>query len=773
MPIRIVCNNPACHKKLKVPEQLVGKRIKCPACGTAQLADGDAPFPQAHYPAPLVETPEQLVKGKPLSVWLSLLDSPEASTCRQALWAIGQFGTAAKAAVPRLLDLLRGRDRSSQSSAASALGEIGPDAASAVPFLIRMLADSDKYYRQNAIKSLGQIGSSANDAVPALIPLLKNDELRWHVAGALGGIGPVAKAAILALIEALKEGECDRHEKAVEALARIGQEAVSPLIYALSNSDSRVRFGAADALGQIRTAAKSALATLTKALQDKVLLVRRESALALWRIGQRADLAVPVLIEALQAKQDTVFVTERWSFQGFWIVRARAADGLAEIGVHAQPAIPALLEALKDSEFCIRCAAAKAIGKISGGSKAVVNTLIRALRDEKSDVIEKATEALGEIGPRAKAALPELRRVLKTQHSSSDPELYMKVAEALWRIEPGSNLELSVFNNGLREGYLTFIRRAAAEIVGHFGADATQLIPALSELLNDDDKEVRCAARLSLQRIRDASTGGKGSDVVVSSRVTPERPIEPEPDATSTSKPKNGGSRGVSDETEGEDAARAKEAAQAGLKLLQERKYSEAADQLFAAYSLNPTDETNLVNCGVCFWLGAKEYFRLAATVTIAGCRSGSPEELFITFVCNERKLPAGLLGQQVRRAVGKEDAEGLMECIGTAERCFRKVYGSKKQGLALVWLISLLRGTGRFQECQATFSEAQRGGLLSEKDLAEAKEFVDGIPHYEADISSLTGSTGGWVIPTEHRLAKPLLKDLVSSARKASQQLG
>lgn len=50
MPTTINC--PSCSRTLRVPDELLGKNVKCPTCGTTFTASGDAPPPEDEEPAP-------------------------------------------------------------------------------------------------------------------------------------------------------------------------------------------------------------------------------------------------------------------------------------------------------------------------------------------------------------------------------------------------------------------------------------------------------------------------------------------------------------------------------------------------------------------------------------------------------------------------------------------------------------------------------------------------------------------------------------------------
>ncbi|MER3501614.1 MAG: PBS lyase [Candidatus Fervidibacterota bacterium] len=110
-----------------------------------------------------------------------------------------------------------------------------------------------------------------------------------------------------------------RHEDrkiAIEALVKIGEPAVEPLIEALRDRDWEVRWAAAYALGKI---GKPAVEPLIEALRDRDGKVRRAAADALGAIGDAR--AVEPLIEALRDRD--------------WEVREAAVNALGKIAVEA------------------------------------------------------------------------------------------------------------------------------------------------------------------------------------------------------------------------------------------------------------------------------------------------------------------------------------------------------------------------------------------------------------------------------------------------------
>jgi HEAT repeat protein/tRNA A-37 threonylcarbamoyl transferase component Bud32 len=155
-------------------------------------------------------------------------------------------------AVQNLLQAMQ--DPKSRWMAVVALGEMGSAAREAIPALVDALEDEDVAVRWDAAKALGKMGPAAAGAVPALAAVIhqQNDAIvRQYAVAALGKIGPPAKAAVPALIGALKERASHLDEQAGDALVSIGPAAVPALIEAMKDDDPQVRLKAATALTRI------------------------------------------------------------------------------------------------------------------------------------------------------------------------------------------------------------------------------------------------------------------------------------------------------------------------------------------------------------------------------------------------------------------------------------------------------------------------------------------------------------------------------------------
>jgi HEAT repeat protein len=138
---------------------------------------------------------------------------------------------------------------------------------------------------------------------------------------------------------------------------------------------------------------------------------------------------------------------------------------------------------------------------------AAVPQLINNLGDRDLDVRMAVAESLGQIGPPARAAVPALTLAV----NQGDAEMREKAILALQGIGQASVTAIPALIDVMgQEGYFqlgggrgtgTKVRRAAAELLGQFGKDASAAVPALRKALQDPDAETREAAAGALLRI--------------------------------------------------------------------------------------------------------------------------------------------------------------------------------------------------------------------------------------------------------------------------------
>jgi HEAT repeat protein len=261
------------------------------------------------------------------------LDSPLRHERRGAAFALSGQGERGRAAVPRLVQMMRQPDLPLRYAAFQGLYGIGAACQDAAPALIEMLADEDFHTQYWACRVLGKIG--APEALPAIGPMIELvgegvPSVRKNAAAALGQIGPAA-----------------------------GEAAVSGLAPAVRDGNASVRLAAVQALGRLGPFARAASADLQAALSDTDAATRVAAAVALWQVTGNAQATVPVLLEEI-SQYDVP-----WS----------AATGFATLGGAAQDAVPRLSEMLKAAPGEQQLFAIQALAGIGPAAKEAVPDL--------------------------------------------------------------------------------------------------------------------------------------------------------------------------------------------------------------------------------------------------------------------------------------------------------------------------------------------------------------------------------------------------------------
>ena len=136
--------------------------------------------------------------------------------------------------------------------------------------LIGLLNDKDDFVVEDAV---GELELRADEALGPLIEALssRKKQIRLNAATLLGAIND--SKAIPALIDTLKDNNKLVRREASTALSRMGEPAVDPLIETLNDEDWKVRGAAAWALGNLGD--EKAIPELEKLLDDESGFVKQ------------------------------------------------------------------------------------------------------------------------------------------------------------------------------------------------------------------------------------------------------------------------------------------------------------------------------------------------------------------------------------------------------------------------------------------------------------------------------------------------------------------
>jgi HEAT repeat protein len=223
--------------------------------------------------------------------FISLLADPDTGVRTSAAAALVRLGSVAVAALQATLN-----DPAMRVQGMEILTAIGPASRPATDAIIQALSDSDPLFQGDAAMAIAAIGPQAGAAVPALQKILASSGgdpgPRYSCVYALGSIGAAADSAVEKLIELTRSDD--------KMLATVAVWAA-------------LKIRPAD-----RSLVETAVPLLRQALRGEQELVRLEAAVALGDIGSAARTAIPIL--ELIAEEDPVKS-----------VRAAATEALAKV----------------------------------------------------------------------------------------------------------------------------------------------------------------------------------------------------------------------------------------------------------------------------------------------------------------------------------------------------------------------------------------------------------------------------------------------------------
>ena len=381
------------------------------------------------------------------------------------------------------------------------LEKFGPFAGSAIPDLIKVLIGSNKTVRSAAASALGKIddqwaqSESAQIAVPHLLNLLKSQDIGTRVGAVevLGEFGTGAVPAVPELVKAYTDSNLIR--AAAQTLIKIGTPAIPDLVSALASEDENIRRTALqtletiDPLWQQNEEVYQKLTVFVKDLGKVDVSARNSAGRALRVFGPDA---APHLVLMLTVAD----------------VRGLALKALEEIGPEAeQNAVPYLINFIGHKDKVVRTLAVRYLEKISPEwqkSEHAANAIpyfIKSLKNgaDGSDDCGSPADALVEIGTASVQPLVEMmaggrQDMLPTVLQS------LKRIDRQWAQSEGAHKAVPGLIESLKNEQW-FVRYISSEILGKIGTGAKKAVPGLVKLLADSDPKVRVAAKKAMDKI--------------------------------------------------------------------------------------------------------------------------------------------------------------------------------------------------------------------------------------------------------------------------------
>lgn len=452
--------------------------------------------------------------GKAIPLLIEALQDPDEWIRYGAARALGTAGEEALPAVPALVAALHDESRRTRSEIASALSRVAPWEAAPIAVLRESLRDEDDDDLRQTFETLARMATTSEPATETLQELLAEPDLglrKQFLVGMVEGfreVGAVPEKLAPSFLEALNDDDAGVRCRAAEALGMIGPaaaDALPALLELLKDEHEEVRFRTLIALGQLGPVACVAVSKILDLVANEPSAnVCRAAALALWVLGRRADVAVPLLLRTTELYGCHVHelmdgypldqLYEEWPGRVKFICDLVNTDRSVLARVHA--AIEAGQSAAE------RLTACRVSWWLEQRADLIVDALADALGQRNIEVVAAAAELLFEIGPQAKdraatAAVGLLRRSdcwVKPWYAAQvlgsigtgfpDQESLQTAVTALIRaLDYGEQVEDYTYGLGF---HIREVRTVAAQALGQIQPQIQNTIPTLVETLEND-----------------------------------------------------------------------------------------------------------------------------------------------------------------------------------------------------------------------------------------------------------------------------------------------
>ena len=157
--------------------------------------------------------------GVAISDWVAALKSSDSLERRLATHALAEIGSAAREAVPALIEALRDRESFVRVWAAAALARVQPENPDAIPALVTETRDGISFVRSLAAWHLGRLGGPGHPGIESVVPELRR---------LLDDDDPSVRAEALVAVENLAGKGAPPAE--LKSLAPTADPAVSPRV---------------------------------------------------------------------------------------------------------------------------------------------------------------------------------------------------------------------------------------------------------------------------------------------------------------------------------------------------------------------------------------------------------------------------------------------------------------------------------------------------------------------------------------------------------------
>ncbi|HEY3321371.1 MAG TPA: HEAT repeat domain-containing protein [Planctomycetota bacterium] len=369
-----------------------------------------------------------------------------------------------------VLAALKNDDAAIRAEAAEALRTRTDGKETVASALIGALADKEAAVRVAAARSLARFGDFSRTALPTFVQWIDGEDAAQQQAAlvALAGMAAEAKPALPAIVKRALSPAYDSDPELREMLSitlrLVGTDAVPALVAELKNEDPVARARAARTIASMSAVGATAVPDLIELSKSAVDSDAQAALTALGAIG-------PAAFPMAKGHLAGTLLTDLFADRRKW-----AALAIGEMGIP------------KDVD-----------------AKHVFDALQAALLDPDESVCRAAHGALVRIGD---PALPRLRELLKLGEGQAS---YWWAVRTLARLKSDADDVIPRLLEVTQPGVIqikqgAFAERgSAAELLGNYAPQHTELIPEMVKLLSDRDDIVSRAATRTLVKFGEAA----------------------------------------------------------------------------------------------------------------------------------------------------------------------------------------------------------------------------------------------------------------------------
>ena len=275
----------------------------------------------------------------------------------------------------------------------------------------------------------------------------------------------------------MKDKELGIRQQLVWLFQRTGEAGAVHLGELLKDADVNIRMQAGQALRNLGPKAAKAIPAIKEAVKDTNSNVRLNAMLALAATGAEGP----------------DYLAKQFPLEKDANIRANLIQNLV-YSRERQYAIPLIKPAMKDSAVVVRQTMVNVLSAFGPNSKEGFEAIEIGLKDSESQVRTSAAYAGNLYGSKCWQPLETELKTVK------DAGFRIAVLQTMQNSQYRSKTGVGPISDCLKDGNVQ-VKQMACNILGNIGAGAADALPALRELITDNNPAVQNAARSAVQRI--------------------------------------------------------------------------------------------------------------------------------------------------------------------------------------------------------------------------------------------------------------------------------